>query len=798
MKLARGPEGPLVAAWLAAAVAVTFAEAITTSHVFFQRDIHAYWYPHMVAFRRAVAEGSLPLWNPWVGFGAPFLADASFQLAYPPTWLAIVLPLAVHFKLMAIGHCLLAAWGACALARGLGLGRAGAAVAGGAYALSGPFLSSLSNLHHYPGAAWLPWVLLALHGLLRKPGLATGLRLGAVAGLQLLAGSGDLCLMTALLGGALLAGHLLRRRPSVVELASLGRPLALGTVLAVSIGAAQWLPTADRALGGLRSTQDLRTRTYWSLHPASLADLAVPRLVSGLPLAVPAREALFEGREPLYECLYLGTVTLGLAALALVLKTPGALPLVAGAFGFVLASLGRHTPLYAWLLEVPVLGLLRYPQKYLVPAAFCLSLLAAAGAERFGCEWSAAERRRARVLALLLVAVAVLLVAGASGMRATPDVLVSIVPPPDAWRAAHDAGVKMGRTAVLLAVVSLVLWRRAARASAGSRLVAALLLLGVVDLVAVARGTNPLAPAALLDRRPEVVSLLSAAPDAGRIHAAAESRACLVPGEGPAGWEKPWVAALGFADTLRPPSGVRWGLFGSYDGEFTGLGPSWSAPVTRAIDDFRGTPQGLRLLQMGGVEHVLFVGHAPPEGLERLATLASAYRCPLHLLRVPDALPRTYVVGGEKVETGDGSALRDLLDPSFDPRRDVVLPRGGGASGEGASGPAGVARLAARSLNTLDVEADLTRPGVLVVVEAFDAAWRATVDGRGSPVLRANELFRAVRLPAGRHRVRFTYEPGAARAGLGLSVAGWLAAATLAAWLAWRGRHVFEGGPAGR
>jgi len=787
--LGRVPGGrSLAAAAVTAAVLATFSEALLTPRVFYARDIHAYWYPHMFAFRRAVAEGSVPLWNPWVGFGAPFLADASFELAYPPTWLALVLPLTIHFKLMAIGHALLAAWGARALARRLGLGRTAAAVAGGAYGLAGPFLSSLSTLHHFPGAAWLPWVLLALEGALRKPGLGASLRLGVVAGIQLLAGSGDLCVMTALLGGARTAAHLVRRRPSDPPLAGLVRYLTLSAALGLSIGAAQWMPTASRALGGLRSVQDFRTRTYWSLHPISLADLAVPRLVSDLPLAAPAREALFEGREPLYGCLYLGVVTLALAALAIVLRAPGSLPLAAGAFGFLLASLGRHTPLYAWLLEIPILGLLRYPQKYLVPVAFCIALLAAMGGERLGHDWSAAERRRARALGLCLVAVALLLVAWGAWVQAEPLRLAVALQPRDASHAVHVAAVKLGRSAVLLALVALLLWRRAALASSGPRLVGALLLLGAVDLVAVGRGTNPLAPAALLEDRPEVVALLSAAPDAGRVHAADEGRPCLVPGDGPPGWQKPWVAALGFQETLRPPAGVRWGLSGSYDGEFTGLGPPWADPLTRAVVDLRGTPQGLRLLQVAGVEHVLFVGHAPPEGLTRLAVLPSPYVCPLHVLRVPDPLPRTYVVDGGTAEPSEGAALGVLLDPSFDLRGDVLLPPGTDAARGGGPGPGGAARVVSRSLNALDVEADLPGSGVLVVLEAFDTGWRAAVDGRPSSILRANGAFRAVRLPAGRHLVRFTYEPVAAKAGLASSAVGLLAAAALAGRLAGRRR----------
>ena len=302
MREPRGRKGALAAAFLTALVAAVFADAFTTARVFFRRDIHAYWYPHMAVVRRAVAEGSWPLWNPFVGFGAPLLADATFQLAYPPTWLAIVLAPALHLKLMAIGHCLLAAFGAAALVRRFGLGWTAAGAAGAAYALSGPFLSAANLFHHYAGAAWLPWLLLALEDLIRRPGPASALWLGLVAGAQMLAGSGDMCLAGATLGTARLGWLLAREHPGSGRLLSLAGSGALAATLALALGAMQWLPTAERAREGSRAEQDPRTNTFWSLHPASLVDMAVPRLVADLPLSAQARGEVFEGREPLLAC----------------------------------------------------------------------------------------------------------------------------------------------------------------------------------------------------------------------------------------------------------------------------------------------------------------------------------------------------------------------------------------------------------------------------------------------------------------------------------------------------------------
>ena len=63
-----------------------------------------------------------------------------------------------------------------------------------------------------------------------------------------------------------------------------------------------------------------------------------------------------------------------------------------------------------------------------------------------------------------------------------------------------------------------------------------------------------------------------------------------------------------------------------------------------------------------------------------------------------------------------------------------------------------------------------------------DEGWSADVDGRPAEVLRANGLFRAVRLSAGEHRVRFRYLPWSARAGAVASLLGAVAAlATLLA-----------------
>jgi uncharacterized membrane protein YfhO len=78
----------------------------------------------------------------------------------------------------------------------------------------------------------------------------------------------------------------------------------------------------------------------------------------------------------------------------------------------------------------------------------------------------------------------------------------------------------------------------------------------------------------------------------------------------------------------------------------------------------------------------------------------------------------------------------------------------------------------------LEVEAEL--PGWLVVREAFTPDWKATLDGAPADVARADFMYRAVRVPEGRHAVAFDYAPAWWGRGLLLTGVGWAALALFA------------------
>jgi hypothetical protein len=72
----------------------------------------------------------------------------------------------------------------------------------------------------------------------------------------------------------------------------------------------------------------------------------------------------------------------------------------------------------------------------------------------------------------------------------------------------------------------------------------------------------------------------------------------------------------------------------------------------------------------------------------------------------------------------------------------------------------------------VELTARLSSPGIVVLADVYYTGWELTIDGRPSPILRANRAMRGAVVSAGSHRLVYSYRPMSVRLGAVLSIVG--------------------------
>ncbi|MEZ4861647.1 MAG: polysaccharide biosynthesis C-terminal domain-containing protein [Caldilineaceae bacterium] len=227
---------------------------------------NAVWKLHI---RRTLAEGQLPLWNPQIFTGVPFLAAGQASTFYPLNLLFYFLPLDIAYGWFTALQIGLAGMNMYVLGRVLRLGRGPAFLSGVIFMFSGFLMVSVVFTMFVAAAVWLPLLLAIVEIIIRKqeekgiasfhpiPYVVAGI---IVIALIILAGHPELIYYTALVTGLytlvrlVTAWRLLTQQsPLATRYAAPARLLKLTAwllvmaLLGVAAGAIQLLPLLELA-----------------------------------------------------------------------------------------------------------------------------------------------------------------------------------------------------------------------------------------------------------------------------------------------------------------------------------------------------------------------------------------------------------------------------------------------------------------------------------------------------------------------------------------------------------------------
>jgi hypothetical protein len=757
-------------------------------------DAKAHFQPQFQFLANSLARGESPFWNPHVFAGHPQIADPQSLIFSPPHLLAALLfprPGLIVGDMVVLLSLLAGALAIVMLFRDRNWAPAGAVAAALVFAFGAAASWRIQHVGQVMSLSYFAVTLWLMARALSRRSALYGLMAGFTAGLMVLGRDQVALLGFYVLAGLTLAAWLQSAKPLRAFVSTLKPLFAMG-IAAIATAIVPILFTLMLAEQSNRPAIDLAGAGQGSLHPASLLTLLVANLFG----AAGPLDGFWGQPSPIWNG-YFGDVNLFLARNMSVAYL-GALPLLAiltaGLFRgrawdpgiraiallfalVALYALGRYTPAFQlFFAAMPGVSFYRRPADALfmfgalgaILAGYCLHVVASG---------AVIGRRRA-------LAAAALVALGFAGSLALAIWLGQ-------WRAAL---APLASAAILFAFAGILL-RFLGAAHRSAPMGAALFVAAVLGVdLAVSNGPSESTglPAAQYDvLRPETPNATIALLKAQIARTAGPDRRYRVE---LAGIDFHWPNASmthGLENTL----GYNPLRLSDYS-RATGAGDHVALPDQRR---FSPLMPGYRSLMSDMLGLRFIATRGPIDEIDRTLTGPALEAGPIKpLARTRDsyiyenlnALPRTLVVPEARAADFAAMLASGSWPQDFDPRRAVLLaevpPRP--ACAPSPSAPVLPAAAIVGYANTV-VTVEVSSPGCgyLVLNDAWQRWWTVSVNGAPAALLRANVLFRAVAVPAGRSTVTFRFKPfkglgrdligraGARFGPAGEALAGWLA-----------------------
>jgi hypothetical protein len=705
-------------------------------------DLVSFLFPTYRFAASQLQQGVLPLWNPHLYGGAPFISDIQAGFLYPPNLLLFLIQPDFGYRAMqwlAIGHIYWAGLGVYVLLRTLPLNdgrpvmRPAALLGALAFQLSDPLLIHLGNLNLIAVLSWLPWVLAAYHvGLARRnlrwtvlaallftvanyaghaqSTLYIGLAIGIYTLVWWVQGIGD---------WRLEIGPPAQRGSFIKSLISNPQYPVLVLILTGLLTAPILLPALELTQYTERSDFTYQDTVGFSLAPTQALGILTPGFFGHGP-------ALHWGLWQRVETPYAGVATVILALAGLVLvdarRRRHLWPWLALAVIGLITALGIYAIFHGWLtLLIPGFDQLRAPARALILWTLGLAVLAAAGLDSLAQNGGAPPLARSTSYATLhaVFKIVAFILAGIATPLLYTALLLTQHDETSFLRASVAALAITLATGFWLATWVLIQARRAAWISAG---VFCTLMIGLLffDLSATSAYTDisPSDPTVGY-QHPEIVEFLQRDPELFRIDTRTDIEGL---------WQPDTAALVGLQDVggIANPLILR---------HWQTLWENTGGRQTRQYD-------------MLNVKYVLVRDGTPlPEEKFELALDAPGE---LSVYQNRDFLARAWLADGQ----GDLNMLTPLLEAQAAP-------------------------ITAYSNHAISVQVQAVAPSYLVLSEVWYPGWQATVNGTPAPVLQVNGGLRAVAVPSGQSIVQLWFAPNGWRIGLLLFAVGLILMAAL-------------------
>ena len=703
----------------------------------------------------------MPLWNPHNYGGIPLLGVLQPGILYPPQVAYLFLPFPIVWNWMIILHFALAGFTTYLFLRYVKVSTEGSLLGGLIFMLSG-YLLSLHNLLSYLLAVpWFPLVIVCYLKYFDTKRITCLIFAALFLVMEFLAGAPEIVIMTILVLSVVTIS--LKAFLPDRDISSLTRIKALVvlSLLFLILSAVQLVPfyelkTQSIRQGGLSYSE----ATIWSLGWRDFIQFFVPDPFGNL-----SSDRKYWQNQSWLKTIYLGIGPFFLSAFYFLKRDRKQPVFVILILLSLLLALGGNTPLYKYIYRCPPLDSMRYPVKYLMIFFFVISALSGLGFDSLRSGVAGNSGRVVKTIGVMFYAgFAFALFWGYMSLFGT-DVhgfFDRMGFKPEAYNEIRINIHNLQRFFLFsfLFCVGLMLYLRS---RLKGLIIAGLVVLVSLDLFLANCRHYEFKNWGDYIRKHEFVDLMTRRDDG--------SRYLLTP-----------KAANEFkvfpADRLAMAPAYA-ALFGvsAFDGaEVFRIARHES--LLNLITSAPSLADAKRLFGILGIRYLITSYRLDDRDFRLLGAVPVTVGKKAYLY---DFLPfpgRYLFYSNATSAADDRKAMEMISEKRVDMERELIIS--GPAPAERVSGVVrGDVRGALPTANRLILDTETDRDSFLYVSDTHYPGWRAYIDGKRTPLLRANLAFRAVFLPGGIHRVEFRYVPLSFYAGLAITVLGVLGCAFL-------------------
>lgn len=693
------------------------------SHTLFFRDIQPLFLPMKHFLAESWRQGELPLWNPMLFCGTPFLSDIQAGVFYPLSLIFYLVPMPYAFNTFIILHYVIAACLVYLLMCHWNCSIPAACLAALCFSLGGYLVSTANVLNNLHAAIWLPGIFLCFEKGSGRHGLFYRLLAAILLAIHFLSGELQLLLITLIL---LFAYNLTVNQQTgwLRRLAKTSTALAFIGIIAIALVMVQLLPTWEMFRHSIRAAGfNFQEATKFSLNPLALFQLLSP----------PSFDSYYNGKGQFAWLLsnYFGLMPLVFSISAILFVKDARIKFwTACLFVSLALALGKHTPLFFLLYKaIPFSNSFRFPEKFMFICAYSIAFLAAFG---FDYILKRGIRGNKRVISIFVFLVVLFLVGSIIRTSCSLPALDYVSP-----------SVRFFLFVCVSLLCIFLFFKKVLNKSTFSILV---VIVSTVDLISAHMPFNPVVPEEFYTDEPKLVHTVGKNKGSERIFVQTCSYKDFQSRSLP-----PFTRQHIWRHYLWPNTGTLYDI--SYVNGVGGTETEDQWLITELLQKLN-VAKRIRFLELTNTRYLVAMG---PEEIESEIRAGRLKRIQKNLYQLLHALPRAYMVPDVKIVPNRAKAIEQILKDHFDPRQAVVLekyPQISGMDGKGGK----ILKTSYKGPNTIKVTAQ-SLGGYMVLLDSFYPDWRVFVNGEERELFRANGFFKAVFLEPGMHQIVFTYQP---------------------------------------